>query len=483
MSPCKVRCLNSCPLIGIFAGGLLTSDQVCRLAVSLAVAFGHCSVVRDGQAVQDLIASLLSQCSRRSISYNPHHPVNAAMPLYLTGSHSSRVKKPQRRPIDTGRRNSSPFANSPRTKPSVQRTRSLADAVDKDSKPDDDDEEDRLVASGKPMLTVSVDSAKDVLSALQYARASMFTALPDRAGMNSVRIAEVLNFQRNMPPIVSLPHVHALIAASSKTEREIATLQAAGKLRKLKVTGRGNDVSGLADVLITMDALKSLLKRSNVPAEIQAAFCDLLGRHPRATGLPPGELCASHVSILTRHGFLVSSSLTGSRNLSLAGSSLVSMPKISRAASGSTDAIGGDSAFENLGGVGKAQRVSSSIHQTQTSSSSNELVLSVPNIGPYLRLLAAGRAHLIELLGRSKYKEAPLYLLRERWDGAVDSDNRVSTAKQIRGEFSSILPAKTKKWKELYGLNFDWALEECLGAGLIELFETRSVGLGVRALT
>jgi hypothetical protein len=43
------------------------------------------------------------------------------------------------------------------------------------------------------------------------------------------------------------------------------------------------------------------------------------------------------------------------------------------------------------------------------------------------------------------------------------------------------MPAKTKKWKDLYGLNFDWVVEECLGAGLIELFETRSVGLGVRA--
>jgi hypothetical protein len=66
--------------------------------------------------------------------------------------------------------------------------------------------------------------------------------------------------------------------------------------------------------------------------------------------------------------------------------------------------------------------------------------------------------------------------------GAVDSDNRVSTAKRIRGEFSQILPAKTKKWRNLNGLNFDWALEECLGAGMIELFETHAVGLGVRAI-
>jgi hypothetical protein len=45
-----------------------------------------------------------------------------------------------------------------------------------------------------------------------------------------------------------------------------------------------------------------------------------------------------------------------------------------------------------------------------------------------------------------------------------------------------LLPGKTKKWKALYGLDFDWALQECLGAGLIEVFETKSVGHGVRAL-
>ncbi len=399
------------------------------------------------------------------------------MPLYLTASHSSRVKKPVKRPVDTGRRHSSsPFANSPRTKPSFQRTKSVADAVG------DDDLDDGLTPRGKGVSTISVESATDVLSAVQYARASMFAALPERAGMNSVRIAEVLNFQRNMPPVVSLAHVHALIAASSKTERDIAALQATGELRKIKITGRGNDVSGLGEVVVTMDGLQALLERSAVAPDVRIDFCGLLSRFPRATGIPTQELPASHVTTLTRSGFLVSSSLSGSRNVSLAGSTLVSMPKISRAASGSSDAIGGDSAFENLGGVGAARRSSSSAHQTQ-SLQANELVLSVPNIGPYLRLLAAGRAHLVELLGKSKYKEIPLYLLRERWDGAVDSDNSVSTAKQIRGEFSGVMPAKTKKWKDLYGLNFDWALEECLGAGLIELFETRSVGLGVRGLS
>ncbi|EXJ96318.1 hypothetical protein A1O1_01444 [Capronia coronata CBS 617.96] len=407
------------------------------------------------------------------------------MPLYLTAAHSSRITKPAQRSVSSARRHSSsPFANAPRTKASSQRSKSVSDAFNKleDVDEEDDEAEERLVPSGKILTTISVDSAQDVLSAVQHTRMSMFAAIPDRAGMNSVRISEVLNFQRNMPSVVTLAHVHALIAASSKTERQIAALQSAGKLRKIKVTGRGNDISGTGEVLILMNDLQTLLERSHVAPDVVTDFCNVLRRQPRATFISPRDLPPSHVTALTRAGFLVSSSLSGSRSLSLAGSSLVSTTKISRAASGTSDAVGGDAAFENLGGVGTAKRRQSSLHFSQTFQGS-DLALSVPNIGPYLRLLSAGRAHLLELLGKSKYREGPLYLLRERWDGAVDSDNRASVAKRIRGEFSGVMPAKTKKWRDLYGLNFDWVVEECLGAGLIELFETRSVGLGIRALT
>jgi hypothetical protein len=108
------------------------------------------------------------------------------------------------------------------------------------------------------------------------------------------------------------------------------------------------------------------------------------------------------------------------------------------------------------------------------------MFLSLPNIGPYLRLLGAGRVHLVALLRKSKYHQAPLYLLRDRWDGAVETDHSFSSAKRARGEFSGVLPGRTKKWKDLYGMNFRWVLEEALGAGLVELFETGSIGPGVR---
>lgn len=141
--------------------------------------------------------------------------------------------------------------------------------------------------------------------------------------------------------------------------------------------------------------------------------------------------------------------------------------------SGSEGARGGSDAFSGLGGR-RGYNSATMDHRS--------LAFSVPNLGVYLRFLTAARSHLLSLLGRSKDRMAPLYLLRERWDGAVEADNQVSNAKRIRGEFAGILPGQTKRWTHFYGLRFDWILQECVGAGLLELFETRSVGYGVRCL-
>jgi Serine-threonine protein kinase 19 len=185
----------------------------------------------------------------------------------------------------------------------------------------------------------------------------------------------------------------------------------------------------------------------------------------------------NEITALRNAGLLVSSGIFRKSNAPALSAGRLAPSAISRQASGTVAAAGGEAASDSLGGIGSARTSSS---DSITASAGTELTLSLPNIGIYLRLLNDARTHFLELLGKSKYKEAPLYLLRERWDGAIESDSRASTAKRARGEFAGILPGKTKKWKQLYGLNFDWVLEECLGAGLIELFETGSVGHGVR---
>jgi Serine-threonine protein kinase 19 len=397
------------------------------------------------------------------------------MPLYLTGSHSSRVRKPTAVSYLKRSSSSSLFANLARTK-APQRGRRLAD----------DDGEDaaeggaaRLDATGKIVPSTSISNAKSVEDAIKQSIDSMFCEMPERAGMNSVRIAEVLNFRKRLPPVVTAAHVHALVIASSRTEREISALVSGGKLRKVKLLGRGNDLSGLSELLILTSGLEGMLRGSGLADSIVDAFLDVLAHNPRAASLPARSLQSSHASVLIKEGYLVSPSLAGSSRGSLSGASIVAPPVIARAASGSCLAVGGEALFENLGGVGVPQRHES---ESQASSTGSELAISVPNIGPYLRLLYAARSHLLDLLGKLKYREAPLYLLRERWDGSVESDSRVSVAKRARGEFAGLLPGKTKKWKDLYGLDFDWALQECLGGGLVELFETKSVGHGIRAL-
>lgn len=109
------------------------------------------------------------------------------------------------------------------------------------------------------------------------------------------------------------------------------------------------------------------------------------------------------------------------------------------------------------------------------------MALSVPNLGAYLHLLTIARVHLLHLLAKSPYNEAPLSLLKERWDGNVaDETSYAAQARHARGEWFGVLPGRTKKWRDLKGLNFRWVLEQAVGDGVVEIFETGSIGPGVR---
>lgn len=103
-------------------------------------------------------------------------------------------------------------------------------------------------------------------------------------------------------------------------------------------------------------------------------------------------------------------------------------------------------------------------------------------MGLHIRLLVDARTHLLSFLHKTKHKEAPLHILREKWDGGVLAKNDTAEKKRSRREFAGALPGRTKKWKQFYGLRFEWILEECVGAGLIELFETGSVGQAARVI-
>lgn len=108
------------------------------------------------------------------------------------------------------------------------------------------------------------------------------------------------------------------------------------------------------------------------------------------------------------------------------------------------------------------------------------MTFALPGTGIYLKLLVAARQHLLLLLkGISpRHREATLGILREKWEGNTPNDP-VNRLKRERGEWGGVLPGKTKRWKELYGMRFECVLAECVGAGLVELFDT-PVGMAVR---
>jgi hypothetical protein len=153
---------------------------------------------------------------------------------------------------------------------------------------------------------------------------------------------------------------------------------------------------------------------------------------------------------------------------------MVSLETVARAAAGSVAAAGGAGVLHAAGGTGARSMVG------PAGAASGEFAVAVPGSGVFLKLASAALEHLAELLRKTQYREMAESDLREKWDGGVVGDSEVALAKKTRGEFTGVMPGRTKKWKEFHGLAFGWVLQEAVGAGLVEIFETQSVGRGVR---
>lgn len=178
------------------------------------------------------------------------------MPLNFSAAHSSRItKKPRDARAVLKRSSSAPFAQFKRTKP-VQRSQSQAKASDKE----EDFFEDRLDDRGLVHSLATDPSLRDVPQNIRYIRSYMFDPIPERGGMNSTRIAEVLNFRKSLPPMVTVSHVHALIRSPTEVEREVAELTKAGVLRKTVIPGRGVGASSVSDGLVLLSDLELLLQ-------------------------------------------------------------------------------------------------------------------------------------------------------------------------------------------------------------------------------
>lgn len=392
------------------------------------------------------------------------------MSLRFSAAHSSRIKKSKNPTFKRSSSTPSPYADLPRRIP-IQRLKSKADAHEDEG----DLFGDRLEDLGLVKALATDLSLRDVPQAIQYIRTRMFSPIPQEgAGINSARIAEVLNFRRNLPSIVTVSHVQALLNSPTTVEREIAEMVKGGAIRKIVVPGRG----GLGEVLILVKDFEEMIqKNATLEEEIKGRFLQLLKHNPAALNISQSSVSASDAKSLMHAGFLTSatSSWTSIDVFSKPGDgskgTLTSIDSISKAASGSLAAVGGGGAVHSAGGTGGGAKMQGGSYS-----------LAIPSIGPYLKLLTSARSHLLSLLSKSKFREMPQSMLHERWDGGISGEDAASVARKGRGQFTGVLPGRTRKWKHFSGISFDFILEECVGAGLVEVFETRSVGRGVRTI-
>jgi Serine-threonine protein kinase 19 len=274
---------------------------------------------------------------------------------------------------------------------------------------------------------------------------------------------------------VSMAHIQALLNSATSTEREVVELCRKGVVRKIIISGRGGD----GEVLILVTELENMIGKSGgLGEEVKERFLGVLRDHPTSVKLDKGLFGDEDAKALMHAGFLTASTpnWTSTEVFSTPGQgsrgTMTSLNSISRAASGSLAAVGGEGAVHAAGGSGGGIR----------SQGIGDFDVAVPGTGSYLKLVASARAHLLSLLSKSRYREAPESLLKQRWEGGVSVDDKVSEARRNRREFDGVLPGRTRKWKTFFGMGFEWILGECVGAGMVEVFDTGSIGRGVRAL-
>lgn len=401
---------------------------------------------------------------------------------------SSRVRK-------SSKASGSPKRPASSSRPSRRKSsasRSKQAASDEDDDADADFFDDKLDDFGLVKTLATDLNLRDTAQAIHYIRAHMFSPMPrEAAGMNSTRIAEVLNYRKRLPPIVTVSHIQTLLLSPSAVEREIAELARTGFVRRVVVAKRGD----IGDTLILAADFEQMVKdSSSLDADTKDALLAFLKDNPSMQTIVRDSFSTTRITQLIHAGFVtahhtgISSYASMSSTMNLYSrpedkGTLTSLEMVSRQPAGSLGTVGGEGAVHNAGGSGGGARnhLSASASASALGGSDvTELKLAVPGNGTFLKLASAALEHLVSLLGKSRFREAPETVLRDRWDGGIAKDEARSAAKRARGEFAGLRPGQTRKWRQFYGLSFDWVLQEAVGSGLVEVFDTRSVGRAVR---
>lgn len=193
------------------------------------------------------------------------------MSFQATPARSSRITK-SRRPsaaaaLGLRRTISSPSSASPRK-------RSVPSPSSANTVSYDDDEQ--LDDTGVLASLAEDLNFRDVPQYMEYIRNRMFSDMPEKAGMNSTRIAEVLNFRRNLSPFVTTAHIDALSTSSTRIEREIAELAQAGILRKVTIPNRGVGAAAIGDGVASVREWQNLVQlHDDLSEDLKGQCCEV----------------------------------------------------------------------------------------------------------------------------------------------------------------------------------------------------------------
>src|ERR1700761_7272051 len=177
-----------------------------------------------------------------------------------TAAPSSRVNK------FAGKRKNSPFQTTKRRKPAaVAATTRLKKAIDADDTASELDHHGGLESAEVLRVRIAPGlTSNGIVDLMRYFQSHMFSDIPSRApGMNSTRIAEVLNYRLQLPPIVPIAHMHSLRPSPTSTEREIVSKIQAGLIRKVIIPGRGLGATVIGEVLVLISEWENLVRSTS----------------------------------------------------------------------------------------------------------------------------------------------------------------------------------------------------------------------------
>lgn len=178
----------------------------------------------------------------------------------------------------------------------MQRSRSIPEHLASDH---EDLFGDRLEDHGSVADLTADLSLRDVAQIVKYVCSHMFDPIPEKGGFNSVRIAEVLNFRKTLPPTVTVAHVHALMRNATVAEKEMAELSRKGTLRKISVPGRGTGGSSVAEALILQDDLEAMVKDAVQTGLEHPVAGDSIALPMKYAIADLFQTSISHISVLT----------------------------------------------------------------------------------------------------------------------------------------------------------------------------------------